>query len=322
MSVRNWASLLALIIPMAAHGQSFPKKPILVVLPQAPGTIDVTMRLIQPHLVEDLGQPIVIENRPGATGFIGTAFVARAAPDGHTLVALSSNTLVTAAVISKKAPFDPLKDFTPVTVFAEPVNVVAVKAALPVHSMKDLIEHAKRNPGKLFYGSSGLGSVQHLDGEMIKQAAGIPVGDIVHVPYKGLGLVAQALMSGEIDIAFITYGTLQPAVSTGKFRVLANYSGRSHPSVSTVPDIRDVLPSFQKIPSWTGILGPAGMPKAVLARLHASTVKALNRPEVRAKLESNSTVIANGPEEFMAVIKTGLDQTANLQRTLGIQLEQ
>lgn len=310
------AAAISLPYPVAA--QSYPAKPIRIIVPFPPGGVDVTIRLFQAEMMADIGQPIVIENRPGANGYAGSEYVARAAPDGYTLLATSSSTLAIGPALSKTVPFDPLKDFATISMVTRSVNLLVVKPSLPVTSVKELIDYARRNPGKMSYGSTGIGSGQHLDPEIFKLAAGV---DIVHIPYKGFGPVVQALLGGEIETAFVTLQVIQPLMAAGKVRALAVYDGRRYPGLPALPDVTEILPEFQKTPSWIGVLGPSALPKPITARLHASIAKAVNTPQVRAKLEETSIVVANSPEEFAVDLKNGLEQTIKVQKRLGIQLE-
>jgi tripartite-type tricarboxylate transporter receptor subunit TctC len=183
------AGALCAALPLDTLAQSFPTKPIRIIVPFPPGGVDVAIRLIQNPMSEELGQPVVIENRAGANGFIGSELVARSAPDGYTILATSSSTLIAGPLVSTNVPFDTLRDFTPITMIYMTVSVLAAKQSLAANSVKELIDFARRNPGKLSYGSSGIGSAQHLDGETFKLASGT---NIVHVPYKGGGPQAQA----------------------------------------------------------------------------------------------------------------------------------
>ena len=194
---QRFAVPLAVLLaaPALAFAQAYPTKPIRMVIPFAPGGIDVTARMVLPRMTEDLGQSIVIENRPGAGGLTGSAVVAKSEPDGYTVLMNASGPLLVAPLLLKKVPFDTLRDFTPITVLVRNLNVVAVTGDLPVNTVKELLEFAKRNPGKLSYGTAGIGTNQHLEGEMFNRAGGT---DLVHVPYKGFGQVMQDLAGGRI----------------------------------------------------------------------------------------------------------------------------
>ena len=301
------ATVLAMFATGAAWSQAFPTKPIRLIVPFPPGGVDVTIRLIQNQMAEDLGQPIVLENRGGANGFIGSEIVAKAAPDGHTILATTSSTLVAGPLVSTNVPFDPIKDFTPITMVYLTISALGAKASLPANSVRELVDYAKKNPGKLSYGSSGIGSAQHLDGETFKLVAGT---DIVHIPYKGGGPQAQGLVAGEIDITFQPLQQLKPFLNGGKIKLLAYYNGPRPADLANIPDLADAVSGFKAGPGFIGLLGPAKMPAPVLARLNAAAVKAITAPDTRAKLEANGAIIVAGtPESFAAELKSGLEGT-------------
>lgn len=320
--IRLAAMVAAWTLLGVVQAQTFPAKPVRIVVPFPPGGVDVTLRMMQPLLQSDLGQSIVLENRPGANGYIGSEIVARSAPDGYTLLATSSGTMVSGPFITRETPFDAIRDFTPVTQFQRTVSALVVKTSLPVNTMADLILYAKKNPGKLSYGSSGIGSVQHLDAEIIKRAAGI---DMVHVPYKGGGPQGQALVAGEIDVSFHPLQQMRPFITSGKARIVAIYGpGRRFAGLPNVPDVTETLPEVQTSPSWVGVFGPAALPQPVLARLNGAFVKALVSPEVKPRYEENAVVVGNSPQEFAAVMRADVDKTSRLVKDLksaGVQLE-
>jgi tripartite-type tricarboxylate transporter receptor subunit TctC len=309
-----------LLIPAAALAQ-YPAKPIRVVVPYPPGGVDVSIRLMQNAMSDDLGQPIVIENRPGANTAIGSTLVARAAPDGYTLLA-TSTALVTGAVIGT-VPLDPIKDFTPVSMVYTSMGVLAARPSVPFNSVTELIDYARRNPGKVSYASIGIGSEQHLTGEMLKFAAGM---DLNHIPYKGFGPILQALLGQEVDTAFITYQTIRPLLTSGKAKALAVYSlRRRHPGMPNVADIAETVPGFSTTRSWVGLLGPAALPRPVLARLNGAAVKAINAASVRSQLEElGFIVVASTPEGFAEWIKADFETAAKLVKDVtatGVKFE-
>ncbi len=314
--------VVAFFAGSTALAQGYPTRPIRVVVPFPPGGVDVTLRFMQQAFSADLGQPIVIENRPGANGYIGSELVAHAPPDGYTLLATSSSTLVIGPFISREVPFDTLRDFVPITQFFKTVSGIVVRPSLPVNSLAELIAYAKTNPGKLTYGSSGVGSAQHLDAEIFKMAAHI---DMVHVPYKGGGPQAQALVAGEIDVSFHPLQQVRPFLAGGKVRLLAVYgAGGRFAGLPDVPDVGEVLPGIVTSPSWVGLFGPAGLPPAIVARLNSAAVKALTEPDVRPKIEENSPVVANSAQEFAAVMRADVDRAEKLVKELraaGMKLE-
>jgi tripartite-type tricarboxylate transporter receptor subunit TctC len=302
-----------------AGAQNFPTKPIRVIVPFAPGGADVSLRLMQARLQEELGQPIVIENRPGANGYVGAEMVARAAPDGYTLLHTSSTTIVTSPLVTKNAPFDPLRDFTAITRVFTGMRAVVVRKSLPVASLAELIALARREPGKLSFASNGVGSGQHLDGENFKLAAGI---DLTHVTYKGVGPIVQALLAQEVDVSFSSVQAIVPVLT--EVKPLAIYDGRP-PALAGVPDITETLPGFRTPQIWVGLLGPAGLPVPVLDRISRAAVAAIRAPEVSAKIAQLDNLIGgNSPEEFAREIRTGIADAAHLVSTLeanGVRFE-
>jgi tripartite-type tricarboxylate transporter receptor subunit TctC len=312
---------LWLAFPIAVCAQAFPAKPIRVIVPFPPGGVDVTMRLLQNGMQAELGQPLVLENRAGANGYIGSEIVAHAPPDGYTLLATSIALAAGPQVV--KAPFDPVKDFTAITQIFGAVGLIIVKPSLPINSTKELIDYAKRNPGKLSYASTGIGSAQHIDMETLKLLAGI---DVLHVPYKGGGPQTQAIISGEVDMTLIPLQTIRPHLGTDKVKVIAVYDGRRYPGLPNIPDVTETLPEFSqyKAAAWIGIFGPAGLPRPVLNRLNAAAAKAINSPEVRGRLAQDSVPSANSPEEFAEVVRTTVEKIGRQVKALtavGVKLE-
>ena len=303
--------------------QEFPLKPVRIIVPFPPGGVDVSIRQMQKIMSDELGQPVVIDNRAGANGFIGTEQVARSAPDGYTLLATSSSTMISGVLVSSKVPFDVVRDFTPITMINTTVSTLIAKPGTPFNSVKDLIDYARRNPGKISYASTGIGSAQHLDGEYFKVTAGV---DLNHIPYKGFGPVVQAMSGGEVDVAFITVAAANPLLQGGKARPLAHYNGPRPPSLPpATPDMAGTVPEFRATPGWIGIFGPAALPRAVVSRLNAAAVKSLT-PEMRARnAEIGTTIVGDTPEEFSAKIKTGLENTARVVkqlRSIGVKFEE
>jgi tripartite-type tricarboxylate transporter receptor subunit TctC len=303
----------------AAQAQGWPTRPVTVVVPFPPGPLDVVVRLVGPKLSEALGQPVVIDNRAGANGTIGSLAVARAAPDGHTILSATVGTHVTSVHLTKNLPYDPIKDFTPIVATVEPVTCLVVNSGLGVNSVAELIELAKRRPGELSYGTSGVGSVFHLMGELFNQTAGVK---ITQVPYRGVGPAMQDVIGGHIPMVFTSVSTALPNLSGGKIKVLAVLEPTRYAPMPDTPSMSELLPAFRKPSSWFGYLGPPGMPTEIVGRLNREIVKALNAPDVRPKLEElGYTVIGGSPEQFAALIADGIERYGAIIKAAGIQPE-
>jgi tripartite-type tricarboxylate transporter receptor subunit TctC len=304
-----------------AAAQGWPAgRPITMVVPFPPGpALDLVARLVAGKLGEALGQTIVVENRTGANGTIGSNLVARAAPDGFTLLAATAGTHVTAVHLMKSLPYDPVKDFTPIAAAVEPVTCLAVNADVPVNSVGELIAYAKSRPDELSYGSSGVGSVFHMLGELFNQTAGVR---IKHVPYRGVVPAMQDVISGHIPMVFISVSNALPAVQSGRVRILATLEPVRWARLAQVTSMSEIIPAFKKPSSWFGFLGPAGLPQAITTRLNAEIVKALEAPDVVGKLDDNGmTVIGGTPEQFAALIEDGIVRYGAIIKAAGIQPE-
>jgi len=309
-----------LAAPDSAYSQSWPARPVRIIVPFPPGNgTDILARLMMPKMAQGLGQAVIVENRGGANGMIGAEAVAHAAPDGTMILFTSPSTHVTSIFLSKNLPYDPIKDFTPITAAVEPVTVMTINPSLPVNSVKELIEYAKKNPGKLNYSSPGVGAVFHMSGELFKLGAGV---DIVHVPYKGASPALAGVIAGEVSIGFNSLASVLPHLRSGKLKVLAVLEAKRYAGLPQIPSIGEVVPGFVKPASWFGFFGPAALPPPVLARLHEEIVKTLNAPDVHAKIDELAmTVIGNTPEQFSVMLKTGIDQYGRLIKAAGIQPE-
>jgi tripartite-type tricarboxylate transporter receptor subunit TctC len=309
----------ALLVPLASSAQSYPSKPVRVVVPFPPGGVDVTLRLMQKVMTDELGQPLVIDNRAGANGYIGSEMVARAAPDGYTLLGTSIAIVAGPPVV--KAPFDTVRDFTPITQIFTTVGALVVKPSLPVSSVRELIDLARRSPGKLTYGTSGVGSAQHLDGELFKLLTG---AEIVHVPYKGGGPQIQALVAQEVDFSWFPMQQIRAHIDSGKAKIIAVYDGKRYAAMPNIPDITETVPDFKRTPGWIGLFGPAALPRPVLMRINAAALKAINTAEVRRELEKTTIPTGTSPEEFAAIVKAEserlFDVVARL-RARGVQFD-
>jgi len=283
------------------------------------GGADIVARLVAQGLSGALGQPVVVETQSGAGGAIGAESVARAAPDGHTIMLTSASALVMNRFLSRSARLDPLKDFTPITKAFETVALVVTSPALAVGSMSELIEYAKRHPGRLSYGTSGIGTTHHLAGESIRLLTGI---DWVHVPYKGGPPVITDLIAGEIQVGFSILATAAPFIASGKIKILAVNGAKRYHVIGNVPTVTEQLPGFEPPSTWGGYFGPAGMPRTIVARLHDEIVRILNSPKVRARAEDIGFPVATStPEELTATIQRDIEYTARIVKAVGIKPE-
>jgi len=315
LSIAVWVSLA---VPPAAQAQGYPARPIRSIMTVAGGA-DVVARLVAQGLTGALGQPVVVETQSGAGGAIGAEAVARAAPDGYTIMLTSASALVMNRFLSKSARLDPLKDFTPITKAFETVALVVVSPALPVGSMRDLVEYAKSHPGRLSYGTSGIGTTHHLSGESIRLLTGI---DWVHVPYKGGPPVITDLIGGEIQVGFSILATAAPFIASGKIKILAVNGAKRYHVIRDVPTVTEQLPGYEPPSTWGGYFGPAGMPQAIVVRLHDEIARILNSPEVRAKAEDIGFPVATStPEELTATIRRDIEYTAKIVAAVGIRPE-
>jgi tripartite-type tricarboxylate transporter receptor subunit TctC len=313
-------AILVAFASLAAQAQSWPSKPVRIFTQYVPGASgDTTVRIMAAPLSELLGQPVIVENRAGAGGVLAAEAVARSAPDGYTLLAGSSSTQIIRIFVSKSTPFDPVKDFTPITQITESVPLIVVNPKLGVNSLAELIEFARRNPGKLAFGTSGIGSDHHLSGEEIKQLAKI---DMLHIPYKAGAQALVDVISGQLPMAFVIHTQALPQVRSGKAKALAVVKEKRFSLLPEVPTVAEGIPGFEVPPSWTGLLGPGGLSPALLARLSGDVRKAMDLPETRARYaDSGQEVVASSPEEFAAKIRRNLELVARIVKAAGIQPE-
>ena len=311
------AALLAL--PAAAAAQSYPSRPITIVIGYTPGAVsDLAARTISDVLHQAWGQPVIVENRPGSGGNIGAAYVARAAPDGYTLMVGTDAQLASNVHLYKHVGFDPVKDLAPVAYAGGNIICLAVNTQLPINSVADLIAYAKQNSGKLAYGTSGVGSPHHLAGELLRQKSGI---DIQHEPYRGGGAAVNDLLGGHIGMAFLSLSAVVPHVNTGKVRIIAMVEKTRYAAMADIPTIGETVPGFE-MSSWLGIFAPAGTPADVIAKLNDGIAKVLTAEAVKAKLANLGLVVVAGkPEELANVVKDGLKVRGDLVKAAGIQPE-
>jgi len=316
-----WLASFCVVGVDTAVAQTWPTaRPVTMVVPFPPGpALDLVARLVGGKISDALGQTVVVENRSGANGTIGSSLVARATPDGYTLLAATAGTHVTAVHLMKHLPYDPLKDFAPIVAAVEPVTCLAVHSAVPVDTVEELIAYARSHPDELSYGSSGLGSVFHMMGELFNQTAGVR---IKHVPYRGVAPAMQDVISGHIPMVFISVSNAIPAMQTGRVKILAVLEPTRYPKLSQVRSMSEIVSAFQKPSSWFGFFGPAGLPREIVTRLNIEMVKSLNASDVRGKLEDNGmTVIGGTPEQFGALMQDGIVRYGAIIKATGIQAE-
>ena len=307
-------------LSMVALAQPFPSRPVTLIVATVPGgSTDFTARLLQEPLSKALGQPVVVENRGGASGNIGTELVARAKPDGHTLLLQFSGFHVGNPHLFKGLKWDPIKDFTPIAMALYAPQVIAVGPSTKVNTMKELVELIRANPGKVSYGSAGTGSIQHLAGEILEQQAG---ARMIHVPYKGSGPAVLDLMGGNIDIFITTPPGVIQQVQAGKLRAVAYAARNRHPSMPTVPTAAEAgFPKYE-VASWFGVLGPAGMPAEVVKRLADEVRRIVEGKEFRDKADAQGAFAQyQDPATFARTIAQELTYWGDLIRSVGITAE-
>src|SRR5260221_1290901 len=302
----------------AVHAQAYPARPIRSIMTVAGGA-DIIARLVAQGLTTALGQPVVVESQAGAGGAIGADAVARAAPDGYTIMLTSASALVMNRFLSRSARLDPLKDFTPITKAFETVALVVTSPALPVGSVRELIEYAKRHPGKLSYGTSGIGTTHHLAGESIRLLTGI---DWVHVPYKGRPPVITDLIGGEIQVGFSILATAAPFLASRRIRVLAVNGAKRYHVIPNVPTVAEQLPGYEPTSAVGGYFGPARKARPIVCGLHDEIVRILSSPVVRAEAEDIGFPVATStPDELLATIRRDIEYTARIVKAVGIRPE-
>ncbi len=310
---------LALLATAAAPAQNYPARPLRLVVPTgAGGVTDILARYIAPRLSASLGQQVVIDNRPGASGVVGSQLVAAAPPDGYTLLMVFPAHPVNPSLF-KSLPYDTVKSFAPITVVSTVSTVLIVGNDSPVKSTQEAIALAKAKPGALNYGSVGSGSLGHLAAELMRSMARL---QITHVPYKASPQVLTALVSGEIQLYFIaSAGTVVPQEKAGRIRSLGVSTRHRLPVLPHVPPIADALPGYEAV-GWNGILAPAGTPKAIIERLHSEIAKIVRSPEFSQQLTGEgATAVGNTPAEFDTMIRADMRKWADVVRDAGIQRE-
>lgn len=321
--MRRFANLVFLAVLFAAGGalaQNYPTKPIRIVVPFPPGgPADILARTIGQNITESWGQQVVIDNRSGAGGNVGSDIVAKALPDGYTLLMGFVGTHAINASLYRNMPFDHVKDFQPVGQVAMVTIILVVHPSVPANSVKELITLAKSRAGELTFGSPGNGTPQHLAGELFNTMAGVKM---VHVPYKGAVLALNDLLGGRLSLIFSSMPPALPHVKTGKLRALGVTSATRSPAVPDVPTIaQSGLPGYEVI-NWYGVLAPAGTPKEVVAKLNAEIIKILKMSEVKERLAAQGAeTFSSTPEQFAAYIKKETEKWATVVKYSGAQID-
>jgi tripartite-type tricarboxylate transporter receptor subunit TctC len=319
--MKRWVGFaVGVLIPGLVMAQAWPGKPIRIVIAQAPGSAtDVISRVVGNPLSQSLGQPIVIDARPGAGGVLGTEVAARSAPDGYTLFMANNSTHGSNPAVYAKLPYDAVKDFAPVSFVASVPYVLVVDPKLPVKTVQEFIALVKASPGKMNYASAGNGSTHHFCGELLKSMTGI---DIQHIPYKGSGPGIAALLGGEVSMMFSNVADIGSQIKAGKVRPLAVTASRRASLLPEVPTMAEAgLPGLE-VTSWFGLLVPAGTPAPIIARLNAETVKVLGRADVKATLAAQGLEVApSSPEQFAAHIRSEIARFTKIARAAGIKAE-
>ncbi|HEY1291255.1 MAG TPA: tripartite tricarboxylate transporter substrate binding protein [Burkholderiales bacterium] len=317
-----WARtlLIAFLFVGNANAQGdYPTRPVKVVVPSPPGGgTDILARVLAQHFSKAFGQPFVVENKPGAGNMIGIESVARSPGDGYTLL-VTASTLALNSVLYKKVPYDPVRDFAPITLAATAPNVLVVNPALPVKSLAEFIALAKAKPGALSYGTPGIGTSPHLSMELLKSMAGI---DLQHVPYRGTAAAVTDVIGGQIAAMFANALTAKPHVDSGRVRALAVSGPSRVEAFPTVPTVAEAgVPGYDAM-QWYGMAAPAGTPAQIVGRLHAEAAKALQSNEMKEKLAlDGAQPVGSTPAEFAALIRRELDKWTRVVRAAGIELQ-
>jgi len=313
-------SILLCLVAVGAQAQPYPSKPIRYIVPFAPGgTTDILGRMVAAGLSNSFGQPVVVENKPGQAGSIGAAELARAAPDGYTLGGGTISSHAINATLYPRLPYDPLKDFAPITMLATLPNMLIVHPSLGVNNVQELVAALKANPNKYSFGSAGNGTSQHISGELFKIMTGT---QMQHIPYKGSGPMIPDLIAGTIQLSFENITTAYPQVKGGRLKALAVTSSKRSFVAPEVPTMSEAGLAGYDISSWQAMYAPAGTPREIISRLHAETAKALRAPENQKKL-SELGLDAGGmaPEELLALMRSDIPRLGKVVRESGAKVD-
>ena len=315
------ALALVLLASTGAHA-AWPEKPLRVIVPFSPGgsTTDSVTRAIAPKLAEALGQPVLADNRPGAGGNVGSEIVARAAPDGYTLLAATAGPQTIAPSLYPRLGYDTLRDLAPVTLMAIVPSVIVVHPSIPANNLSELIAYAKANPGKINYASTGTGGTPHLCGELLKSAGGI---NIVHVPYKGNGPATIDLLEGQVQLFCIGLMNSLPQIRAGKLRAIGAVAAKRSSLMPDMPTLAEQGLTGFEVASWQGVMAPAKTPSPVIARLHAEIAKIIDSPDMRKFLLTQGAEPAlMDPAAFGIYLRPEIDKWAGVVKAAGIKVEE
>ncbi|HEY6720252.1 MAG TPA: tripartite tricarboxylate transporter substrate binding protein [Burkholderiales bacterium] len=319
--IRILAVFLACTLAAPAYAQNFPSHTVKIVVPTSPGgATDAFSRALAPGLSEAWGQPVFVENRPGANQIIGADYVSKSAPDGHTLLVSDASSFVMNPHLYKNLPYDGLRGFTPITVLVRFPWVIAVHPSIPANSFQEFVAYAKANPGKISYGSFGLGSSGHISVDYLKHLVGI---DIVHVPYKGAGPAVTDLLAGQIQMMMVTPLLVEPHARGGRLRLIAAATASRIPGLPNLPTVAESGVPGYEAGTWFSLMGPAGMPRELAARIYGDTMKILNDPAFRERYITKQwfEVVGNTPDEFAAYLKSEYERWDRLIRLSGVRTE-
>lgn len=312
-------ALVALCAATQLAMAAYPDKPITLVVPWAPGgSTDILARAISQQMTTSMGQTVIVENKPGASGTIGAGMVAKAKPDGYTILIDTMSTLVINPSLMPNMPFKGAEDFTPIAILANVINTMVINPSVPVKTVAEFIAYAKANPAKLAYASAGSGSTNHLSAEIFKRASGI---DMLHVPYKGGAPAVLDTVANQTQVLFTAGTQALPHVKSGKLTLLAVTEPKRASLLPDVPAVAETLPGFN-MSVWYGAYGPAGMPRDVLMRLNAEIAKALAVPEVRARMDAMGVeVVSSSPEQHASTLRQDAERFDKIIKELKIKLD-
>ncbi len=319
--MKRFLFTLLLILPAVAQAQAYPNKPIRWIVPYTGGGItDVVTRVVTQKIQASLGQSVVVDNRPGANSILGADIAAKAPPDGYTMLTVIAAHAANATLYAGKLPFDPVKSFAPISLAAIAPLILTVNNNFPAKDVKELIAYARANPGKVNFGSSGIGAAAHLTTELLKQTAAI---DMVHVPYKGTAPALIALMANDIQMLVDVPSTLMPHVRGGKIKALAMFSASRIPGAPEVPTVAEAGGPPLESSTWVLFLAPAGTPREIVNRLAAETRKAINESDIKERFtQIGIEPVGNSPEEAAKFLDTEIAKWAKVINTAGVKAEQ